>query len=587
MAAATSHLLRETRRYCGTGLLFTAFIGIFIGLLQLTIPLYMLQIYDRVIHSQSLDTLFMLTVLAFGALVFMGSLEFIRGRVFAILGERFARRMARPTLQAAVSRSITEGESTGGQPMRDLYDLRQFISTGPVSLPFDAMFAPLFLGVLFLLHPGYGLVGLGSIFVLLGFSLSMEFFGRRPSAGATDATVRSHAEMGTAIRHAEVIEGMGMLDPILRRWQDGQNKALHLMASAQARARAISVSSRATRMMLQVLMLGVGATLVIEQEVSAGTIVAATIIMARLLMPFEQLIEGWRQWGHAVSAYRRLDALIAKVVGARQAMPIEVDEGRLVVDRLTFLPRGARKPVISQVSFTLEPGSVLGVVGPSGAGKSTLARLLVGIFPPTTGGAFLDGHGIYVAERESFGRAVGYLPQQAVLLDGTIAENIARFQDCTPAEVVAAARRVGVHEMIGRLPLGYETRIGEAGFVLSGGQRQGIALARAFFGKPRLIVLDEPNTFLDGMAEGALRAAIAAAKAEGTSVVMVAHRPSMMEVADRMLVLRDGAVDQYGPVAEVLRGLARPPAELQAPAQAAQATVAKITRLPVDRVARS
>lgn len=578
MVGNASHLLTEMRRACGTGLAYAAFIGLFVSALQLTIPLYMLQIYDRVIHSQSVDTLFMLTVLAFGALTFMASLDFIRNRVFAILGERFGRRLARPTLQAAVTRSIAEGESVGGQPMRDLYEIRQFISTGPVSLPFDALFSPLFLSVLFLLHPAYGAMGLASIFVLLAFSVAMEYLGRRPGAAANDATMKSHAEMGTAIRHAEVIEGMGMLDPILRRWQRTQNQAMRMLAAGQAGARAITVSSRAARMMLQVLMLAVGASLVIKQEVTPGSIVASTIIMARLLFPFEQLIDGWRQWGQAIGAYRRLEALMGKAVGIRQSMPVEINEGRLVVDRASFLPQGARRAVLNQVSFTLEPGAVLGVVGPSGAGKSTLARLLVGIFAPTSGGAFIDGHGIYSAERESFGRSVGYLPQQTVLLDGTIAENIARFQDSTPAEVVAAARRVGVHEMIGRLPLGYETRVGEAGFMLSGGQRQRVALARAFFGSPKLVVLDEPNTYLDGVAEGALRSAIAAAKADGISVVVIAHRPSMMEVADKILVLRDGMVDQFGPVAEVLRALARPSEE-------SQGAPAKITRLPVGRAA--
>ncbi|MFO1188196.1 MAG: type I secretion system permease/ATPase [Alphaproteobacteria bacterium] len=579
MAAGGSYLLKEMRHHCGTGLLFAAFVGVFIGLLQLTIPLYMLQVYDRVVHSQSMDTLFMLTVLAVGALVFLASLEFIRGRVFTILGERLARRLARPTLQAAVSRSIAEGESTGGQPMRDLYELRQFISTGPVALPIDALFSPLFLGALFLLHPAYGAMGLGSIFVLLGFSVAMEYLGRRPSAAANDATLKSHAEMGTAIRHAEVIEGMGMLSPILRRWQDGQHKAMRQLSAGQGGARAISVSSRATRMMLQVFMLAIGATLVIKQEVMPGSMVAATVIMARLLFPFEQLIDGWRQWGQAIGAYRRLETLTEKAIGVRQSTPVDIHEGRLVVDRLTFRPPGVRKPILNQVSFSLEPGEVLGVVGPSGAGKSTLARLLMGIFAPTAGGAFLDGHGIYAAERESFARAVGYLPQQAVLLDGTIAENIARFQDCPLADVVKAARRVGVHEMIGRLPLGYETRVGESGFSLSGGQRQGIALARAFFGSPRLIVLDEPNTYLDGLAESAMRTAISAAKADGISVVVIAHRPSMMEVADRIMVLRDGVVDQIGPVAEILRALARP-------AEESQGALAKVTRLPVERAVR-
>ncbi|MBT5050498.1 MAG: type I secretion system permease/ATPase [Rhodospirillaceae bacterium] len=546
MAVRDQDILRETLRSSAMGILCAALFGLFVNLLQLVVPLYMLQIYDRVIVSHSMDTLLMLTLVALGCLVFLASMDFIRSNVFIVIGERLARRLSGPTIQAAVTRSLSAGAAQSARAIRDLHELRQFVTAGPISLPFDAAFAPLFLLILFMMHPAYGLVASGAVVILIVLSAAMEFFVRRRSQAANEAAAQSHAEVGTAVRHAELIESMGMLGAVMGRWQAGQDRALRLVGSSNTLARMITAASQSIRMGLQIIMLGTGASLVIDGAVSAGTIVASTIIMTRLLLPFEQIMEGWRSWAEALASYQRLKALLGEVGADRQGTPVDVMSGKVAVEGLSFVPPGEDKPVLRNVSFELEAGEMLSIVGPSGAGKSTLARLLVGIWAPSAGGIFLDGQNVFNWERTSFGAATGFLPQSPALLDATISENIARLTETEPAAVIDAARRVGAHELIGHFPKGYETPVGSGGFALSGGQRQRIALARAFFGCPRMIVLDEPNSFLDSEGEQALMAAIIGAKEDGATIIVVSHRPAMANISDKVLVLRDGMVDSFG-----------------------------------------
>lgn len=572
-------LLRDTLRKATAGILFAGLVGLFVNSLHLAVPVYMLLVYDRVISSRSFDTLTMLTLLAVGCLAFLALLDFIRARTFLIIGEQIARRLNATVLQASLTESLRSQSPQAANGMRDLHELRQFVSSGPIAVPFDAAFAPLFLAVLFVMHPAYGVVALIAIVLLTLLGVAMEYIARRPSALANEAALRSNAEIGSAIRNAEVIEAMGMLPAVTRRWRQGQNRALALVGAGNSGAKALAAASRSVRMGVQVMMLATGAVLVIDQSVSAGSIIAATIIMGRLLFPFEQLIDGWRQWSNVISAVARLRGILSPQAATRGSVGYTASEGRLAVDRVSFVPLGSDRPVLKGVSFALEPGEILGVIGPSGAGKSTLARLLVGIWRPTAGGIFLDGHNVYAWERESFGRQVGYLPQNAALLDGTVRENIARLADADPAEVVAAAKRADVHEMIGRLPLGYETHIGEGGFVLSGGQRQRVALARALFGSPRLVVLDEPNSNLDSAGEQALLQTIREAKKAGVTIVLVAHRMSAMSVADKLLVLRDGSVDHFGARNDVIKAMSTQTSVTGADP--------KIARLPVERSTRS
>lgn len=554
-AERSMDLLRAAINRCVGGLLFAAFVGLFINILHLAVPLYMMQVYDRVLNSRSQDTLIMLTVLVVGAILFLTTLDFIRSRVFMITAEKLVHRLQGGVFRAAVADALRNQSPNATQATRDLQELRQFITSGPVALPMDALFSPLLLGVLFLLHPAYGVIAVAGLGGMLVLSLVMEFVARRPSGHANDAALRAHQDVNAAIRHAEVIEGMGMLAAVQRRWLRAQRLAMDLVGGGNSAARAISAVSRGFRMALQVAVLAAGAELAIDALASAGSITAATILTGRFLAPFDQLIDGWRQWTNAGSAVARLRRLLSQHRETRSATPVAAAEGRLVAERVTFAPAGSDRAILRSVSFALEPGEVLGIIGPSGAGKSTLARLIIGLWPPNSGRIYLDGQDVHAWERESFGREVGYLPQNGGLLDGTIRENIARMAEADAADVVAAARRADVHDMIGRLPLGYETRVGDAGFMLSGGQRQRIALARALFGRPKLLVLDEPNANLDAAGEQSLMKTINECKAAGTTVIIVAHRTSIMAVADKLLVLREGAVEQFGPRADVMRTL--------------------------------
>jgi ATP-binding cassette, subfamily C, bacterial len=564
-----SDVLRTTLRQCAAGLLLAAAVGLFISLLHLVMPLYMLQVYNRVLAGRSLDTLLMLTILAFGALMFLAMFDYIRARIFMIIGERIARRLGAITLQATVRESLRLQSAAGGGGMRDLQELRQFVTGGAATVPFDLLMAPLFIAVLFMMHPAFGLVALFAVVVLTGFGIIMDLLVRRPAALANEAALASYADVTTAIRRAEILESMGMLPAIARRWRHGQNRALRLLGAGNSGAKALGAIARAVRMALQITMLATGAVLVIQHEASPGSIMAATIIMGRLLLPFEQLIDGWRQWAHAGSALTRLRTLLSEHIHDRSLVPVRAAQSSLRIDHVGFVPIGSDRPVLKGIDFTLDAGQVLGIIGPSGAGKSTLARLIVGLWRPTTGGIYLDGHDVYAWERESFGSQVGYLPQDPALLNGTIRENIARFTEAETADVIAAAKRAGVHDMIGRLPLGYETVVGDSGFVLSGGQRQRIALARALFGGPRLLVLDEPNSNMDGEGEQAFLHAVATAKREGATVVIIAQRMSILSIADQLLVMRAGVVERMGTRGDIVKSLT-----VQATANAGEPTAA-------------
>jgi ATP-binding cassette subfamily C protein len=564
MTSADHPLLRRLMRHLGGGFVFAAVLSAFSNALMLTVPLYTMQVYDRVMASRSTDTLLMLSAVACGALVLYAVLDYVRARAFQIMATVSARRLNVPTLEAAILDALSGGGRNAGQAMRDLNELRNFMTGSAVAVPMDLIWTPIFLAILFLLHPVYGWVAAGAAVLLLAMNLVTDAATRRPLQDANRASARAFSEIGAAVRHAEAVEAMGMLPALARRWEAANAEQAEMMDAGTARARALAAASRALRLVLQIAMIATGAVLVIRAEASPGSMMAAGMLMGRMLHPFEVLVDGWRQWVFALSALGRVRAVLAAGGARRGAMALPAPSGRLVVDRLGYVPPGHDRPVLRGVSFHLEPGEVLGVIGPSGAGKSTLARLIVGVWEPTAGGIFLDGHSTYLWERESFGRAVGYVPQAVSLLDGTVRENIARMAEADPADVVRAARMAGVHETIGRLPFGYDTPVGEGSYALSGGQRQRIALARALFGAPRLLVLDEPNSSLDQPGEQALLHAIGEAKAAGTTVVLIAHRASIVSVVDKLLVLKDGQVEQFGARADVLRHV-MPPAAHGAP----------------------
>ena len=546
---------RDAVRDLAKGAGAAALVGFFVNLLHLALPLYTIQVYDRVISSGSMDTLVALTVIVIILLCFQGVLDVLRHRIFTILGARTAVRLGRPVFEAAVETTLKDGAGAATTAMRDLGDLRTFVASGAIVLPLDIAFTPLFLVVLLLMHPIYGLIGLlgCSVFILLG--VTTEFLARRPASHANFASGAVHSETAAAIRNAEAIAAMGMLPALAERWRVSQARALESIERGRSVAKALAAVAKTFRIGLQIAIVCTGATLVVGHLATGGTIMAAAVISGRLLLPFEHLIDGWRQWVDAFAALARTRELLAGGAASRSRTPVAVQQATLVADRVSFVPSGSDTALLRNVSFRLEPGELLGVVGPSGAGKSTLARLVVGLWAPSAGGIFLDGQSTFAHERGSFGQAVGYLPQDPLLFDGKVRENIARFRNADMADIMAAARAAGVHEMIGRLPRGYETVLSAGGGRLSGGQRQRVGLARALFGEPKLIVLDEPNSSLDAEGETALINAIEMARARGAAVLIVAQRMSILSRADRLLVLKDGAVSQFGDRAEILETL--------------------------------
>jgi len=560
--AAGAELIRATRRNFGRALMIAFVVTAMCNLAGLLVPLYSMALYNVVLNTRNTNTLFWLSGgLAFGMAVY-AALEYVRAILYDTMAERGARELSLPALLAANRVTDERAPIASSEVIRDLSEIRQFVSGSAISIPLDLAWSPLFLVTLFIMHWAYGVFALLCMVLLFGLSVGADLLTRGPFEQANSETLHSFSEISTALRNAEAVEGLGMLPALMRRWRRSQDLMLEKLWRATRTAKAFSAATKACRLLMTGGMVCLGLVLTINGEASGGSMVATNMILARLLLPFEQIMSSLRSWFAARTAWRRLAACLSEVHSQRGTIPLPCPHGRVVVDRLVYIPPQVDLPVLRGVSFRIEPGEVLGVVGPSGAGKSTLARLIVGALEPTAGGVWLDGNSTWHWERGDFGRHIGYMPQATTLLDGTVAENIARLQEADPRDIVAISRRVGIHDAIMRLPHGYATAIGQAGFLLSGGQRQRLALARALFGKPKLLVLDEPNSNLDEEGEAALLAAIGVARSAGTSVLMIPHRPSVVTIADKLLVLKDGIVDRFGARQAVMRALTAPPLQL-------------------------
>ena len=541
-------------------------VGVFslvINALALTVPLHMMQVYDRVLSSHSGATLFFLSTLAAFLLAIFGLLELVRSRVLLRLGTGFDDLFGERLFAAAIADRLHGSGDPPGQGLRDLETVRSFLSGGSLPLLFDAPLCPLFIAAVFLLHPVLGLVALAGALLLLAIAILNETITRAPLREAARESMAATAFAEASLRNADAIEAMGMRAALVRRWQARHRTALIRQSVAADRGTWLSSGAKFVRPLLQVAMLSAGAALAIEQVITPGLMIAASIIMGRALAPVEGAITMWRGFVGARAAYARLRNVLGRHPDRSPPMALPAPAGALEVNGVFASPPRTVKPVLRGVSFALAPGEALGIIGPSAAGKSTLARVLVGVWPVLAGEIRLDGAALADWDRSELGRHVGYVPQDIELFDGTVAENIARCDEPDSHKVIAAARLARVHEMILRLQRGYETTLGEGGAALSAGQRQRIALARALYGDPALVVLDEPNSNLDGDGEDALRAAILGLKAAGKTVVIIAHRPNVVGVVDKILMLRDGATELFGPRAEVLARVTRPLAEIQ------------------------
>ena len=516
----------------------------------------MLQVYDRVISSGSQLTLLMLTLALLLAYASLAGLDVVRARVLTRASVRLDQRIAPRVITAIIDRSSLPGGARS-QFLRDFDSFRQFVTGAGIHALFDLPWAPIYVAVIFLLHPALGAFALGCSVLLVVMAVINEWLVRPPLSEANAASTRSYSFTEMSLRNTEVIRAMGMTSGFLGRWNRDRSRMLERQVVASDRAATMQSLIRLMRLTMQSLILGLGAYLVIERETTIGTMFAASILLGRGLQPVEQIVGSWRNLVSARAAYQRVQDLFLSSPPRPRNLELPRPIGQLSVEGLTVAVPGNAKPLLRGVSFKLDPGEVLGVIGPSGAGKSTLARALVGVISPAAGAVRLDGADVSVWMRGSLGQHVGYLPQDIELFSDTVAGNIARFQSGVDAQAIDAARLAGVHELILRLPEGYDTAVGDGGAVLSGGYRQRLALARAVFGEPNFVVLDEPSSNLDSDGDLALTNCILQLKARKTTVVLVSHRPSTVAVVDKVLLLRDGAVEMFGSRAEVFGKLAQ------------------------------
>lgn len=540
-------------RQCRTYFFYAGLFSLFLNLLLLTVPLYSLQVFDRVLVSRSEATLLVLTVIAVGALLTQLLLDIVRGRLLLLAGAKLER-LVGPAVLAGTLRSALNSTHADATGLNDVAQLRSFLSGGVLSALFDAPWAPLYLGLIALLDPGLGIITFVGALSLAFLAYLNERLGREPLRQIQLKARMAGDIADVAARNAEVVQAFGMLPALRQRWQQASDAVLDAWLRSGRTGGSISAFSRCARLLIQVAVMAASARLVIEQTTTSGVMLASTLLLGRALAPVETAISGWKTLVEARAAYRRLDTLLGKPLsGPVTALP--EPSGALTVNKLGYYVPGVDRPLLQGVSFALEPGQTLGIIGGSGSGKSTLARLIAGCWQPSGGEIRLDGAALAQWSREHLGRYVGYLPQDVQLFAGTVAENIARLGEADSEEIVAAARLAHAHDLIVHLRQGYDTPLGSNGAGLSGGQRQRVALARAVFGQPRLVVLDEPDANLDREGEEALRAAVKALRAAGTTVIVVSHRTTLLPEMDKLLVLKDGQPQCFGARDEVLKRL--------------------------------
>jgi PrtD family type I secretion system ABC transporter len=533
-----------------------------INVLMLTGSFFMLQVYDRVLPSRSVPTLVGLAILATALYVFQGALELIRSRVNVRIGAHLDNTLSSRVYDALVRLPLkTRGDGDGLQPLRDLDYVRSFLSSGGPSAFFDLPWLPIYLGICFLFHFWIGVTALAGSLVLIALALLTELRMREPTKEAARFATTRTALAAAGRRNAEVLRAMGMGRRVGDRWSETNRSYLAANERASDVASGLGGISKVFRTILQSAVLGVGAYLVIYQESTAGIIIASSILTSRALAPVELAIANWKGFVAARQGAQRLHQLLALLPAEEEPMRLPPPKSVLSVENIAVLPPGGEKLVVHDVSFELKNGHGLGIIGPSGSGKSSLARALVGVWQPLRGSIRLDHAALHQWSSETLGQHIGYLPQDVELFDGTVASNIARFDvNAKPEAIVAAAQAAGVHDLILSLPAGYGTRIGELGMAISAGQRQRIALARALFGDPFLVMLDEPSSNLDAEGEQALTQAILNVRARGGILIVIAHRPQALAGVDHVLVMYDGKMQTFGSKDEVLKKALQYPA---------------------------
>ena len=529
------------------------------NILYLALPLYTFQVYGRVLSSQNEATLWSLTLITLLVFVISSVIDDLRARILINYGVALDQRVSGRVFSSLFDAAVRGEPGARAQALRDLDQFRQTLTGIAAAAIFDVPWIPVFLIALFVIDPLVGVVTLVGALILLGLAIAQARATQASLRDANDAALKSYGFTEAALRNGEVVRAMGMLPTLGKAWSKYRAVTIERGAVAAEASNMYNDMIKAVRMGFQVLIVAIGAYLIIEGKIHMGLLFANMILAARALQPIEKIVGSWDPLNNMVRSYQRLNGLLTKAEPPATMTTLPRPLGKLSVEGVNFAPPGMQRLVLGNVNFALEPSEVLGVIGPSGAGKSTLARLLVGIWKPLQGVVRLDGADVFSWDRADFGRHVGYLPQDTELFAGTVRDNIARFRDdVSDEDVIQAAQMAGVHDLVLRMPKGYDTEVGEGGAVLSAGQRQRVGLARAMLSKPAFVVLDEPNANLDAEGEEALMRAIDAMKASGATVVLISHKPGVFRSADKMLVLRDGRVELFGPRDQVMARLVKP-----------------------------
>jgi PrtD family type I secretion system ABC transporter len=552
VAEAGPSLLEAAMKECRPAFRTVAVFSFVINALMLATPIYMIQVMDRVLRSGKVETLLLLTLIASGALLVMCILDTLRSSIAMRTASWLNERLGPAYLEACCKAQIA-GDAAGTETLRDLHQIRSFVATQGMAALFDAPWVPIFVVFIWLLHPYLGIVALGSALILLVISLATEVMTHEPNEVAEQTSIEIMRLADVTVRNAEVVHAMGMMPAMAERWRRLSGIETDAIHSAGDLSGQLVTLSKFLRAFVQIAILGMGAWLVVANEITPGAMIAGAIMLGRALAPVELAISMWSSIIAARLAYQRLKMQIETYPPDRPRTELSEPDGFMLVRGVSYAVPESGRPILQDITFEIVPGEVLAIVGPSGAGKSTLCRLLVGLNRPASGRILLDGSDLHHWNREQLGRSLGYLPQDVELFPGTVHENIARMGAALDMHVVAAAKLARVHDLVQRLPEGYETVVGWGGVRLSGGQRQRVGLARAVFGSPYLVVLDEPNANLDQAGEAGLAEALKELKAKGVAVVVVGHRPSTLAQADKLLVLQDGRVAHFGNRDDVMK----------------------------------
>lgn len=549
--------LRQCLDDCREYVVYAGLFSAAINILLLTPIIYMLTVYDRVVASGSLSTLAMLTILMVCLLLATGGFEAVRSYVLIGASNKLEEQLRSRVSRATFKRSLLSGGmTTSAQPLSDLMALRQFLTGNGLFAFFDAPWFPIYLIVMFLFHPLFGIAGVLSAVIMIGLTFMNNAATDTPLKEANNTASKANARFQSSLKNAEVVAAMGMSEQIEKRHAELFDEVIDKQSRASRSAAAFNGISKSFRMIAQSLILGLGAYLALNQEISPGMMIAGSLLLGRALAPIDMLVGTWKHLSIAKAQYDRLQELLNNIPEDPKRMSLPSPTGNLRAEQITVVPPGSRNAVIRGVSLELSAGESLGIIGPSASGKSTLARALLGIWPIYSGKVRLDGADIATWPRNELGPHIGYLPQDIELFDGTISDNIARFSESDSATVIEAAKLAGVHELILMLPNGYDTQIGDAGGILSGGQRQRIGLARAVYRSPKFVVLDEPNSNLDDAGERELTDALARIKQQGGTVVVITHRTRILQCVDKILILKEGMSAGFGPRDQVLSELA-------------------------------